>query len=333
MLKKTAKRDPLAGRVTLGAMAALAVVGLSALPATAGSGHLSRFCSTTADLTKAACVNDVQDDYFLAIGVCLNISDSGERRDCNREAWSERIEGFRLCKAQRTARREVCAAIGEERYDPQYGPGDFVDPNRIGQGVAPNPYFPLVPGNEWVYEGDGETITVTVLEKTKLIDGIVCRVVRDVVEEDGQPVEITDDWFAQDLEGNVWYFGEIAQNFELFEGDDPEEAELVDIDGSWKTGREGAKPGIIFHAFPQVGVTYREEVKLGEAEDVAEVLSVSGTESSPAAACDGTCLVTRNFTPIEPGNEETKYYAPGVGLILEVDGDGNRVELIEVSTP
>lgn len=333
MLMKTAKLDHLAGRFILGTIVALAAIGLFALPAPADYGRSGRFCSATAELAKASCVNSVQDDYFLSLGNCLNISDFGERRDCNREAWSERIGGFRLCKAQRTARREVCAAIGEERYDPQYGPADFVDPDKIGSGVAPNPYFPMVPGNQWVYEGDGETITVIVTEKTKLIDGVTCRVVRDVVEEDGEPVEITDDWYAQDLEGNVWYFGEIAQNFELFEGDDPEEAELVDIDGSWKTGRDGAKPGVLFQAFPQVGVTYREEVKLGEAEDVAEVLSVSGTESSPAASCDGTCLVTRNFTPIEPGANETKYYAPGVGLILELDGDGNRVELVEVTTP
>jgi hypothetical protein len=134
----------------------------------------------------------------------------------------------------------------------------------------------------------------------------------------------------QDLDGNVWYCGEIARNFESFPDDAPKEAELVDIDGSWKAGREGAKPGIIMPAAFQIGDVHREEVTLGEAENVAEV---AASEMVPAATCSGDCLVTRNFTPLQPGVEELKYYAPEVGLFLEVDGDGNRVELVEFSQP
>ena len=106
--------------------------------------------------------------------------------------------------------------------------------------------------------------------------------------EDGTPVEDTDDWYAQDLDGNVWYCGEIAQNFEVFEGDDPEEAELVDIEGSWKAGRDGALPGIVMLASPQAGDVYRQEVALGEAEDAARVISTTGSPSSPRRRATAT---------------------------------------------
>ncbi|HMB55228.1 MAG TPA: hypothetical protein VKU40_18060, partial [Thermoanaerobaculia bacterium] len=176
--------------------------------------------------------------------------------------------------------------------------------------------------------------TVTVTSRTKAIEGITCIEVRDVAEVDGVAVEVTDDWYAQDLDGNVWYCGEISQNFELFEGDDPEEPELVDVEGSWKAGRDGAKAGISLPAAPMVGDVYRQEVAWGDAEDAAEVLSVTASESSPEASCSGTCLQTFDFTPLDPEALEHKFYAPGVGLIVEVDlNTGDRVELIDFQAP
>jgi hypothetical protein len=86
-------------------------------------------------------------------------------------------------------------------------------------------------------------------------------------------------------------------------------------------------------ANPQVGNAYRQEAALGDAEDVAQVTSITETEAVLGASCDGNCLVTRDFTPLEPGVNESKYYAPGVGLILEVDAEGVRVELVEFTTP
>ncbi len=291
------------------------------------------FCTKTAKAALTACRNEVRDDLWIAIGNCINVSDPVERRACKAEARTERTDGKALCADQFDARFEVCDLVGEERYDPDFDPANFVDPAEIGNSVAPNPYFPLVPGTQWVYEGGAETITVIVLDKTKLIEGVTCRVVNDVVREDGVVKEDTDDWYAQDLAGNVWYCGEEVKDFETFEGDDPEEPELVAIDGSFKVGRDGAKSGIIMLADPQVGNGYRQEVALGEAEDAAEVISITGTESVPAASCSNECLVTRDFTALEPGVEENKYYAPDVGLILEVDGEGNRVELVEITTP
>jgi hypothetical protein len=289
-----------------------------------------RFCSQTAGVEFKACGNEVNDDYWIAVGKCINISDPEERKECKAEAWDEMIEGRELCKEQFEARLELCGLLGEGRYDPDFDPENFVNPLEIGKSVAPNPYFPLIPGTQWVYEGGDEKITVTVTEMTKLIEGVTCVVVKDVVEEDGVAIEDTDDWYAQDLDGNVWYCGEISKTFEVFEGDDPEELELVEIEGSWKSGRDGAKPGILMLAAPQVGDVYRQEMALGDAEDAAEVISITGSEAVPAASCTNDCVVTRDFTPIEPGVNENKFYKSGVGLILEIDDEGNRVELVEI---
>ena len=291
-------------------------------------------CTNTATAALRACRAEVVDDFQIARGVCINLSDAAERSECLEEAGAERQEARALCREQRDARLDLCEALGEARYDPGFEPADFVDPLAIGGAVAPNPYFPLIPGARWVYEGGDETVTVTVTDKTKLIEGVTCLVVNDLVEEDGVAIEDTDDWYAQDLDGNVWYCGEIARNFEVFEGDVPEEAELVDIDGSWKAGRDGAQPGIVMLALPKVGDVYRQEVALGEAEDAARVISTTGSAIVPAASCDGDCVVTRDFTPLEPDANERKFYGPGVGLILEQDLEsGDRVELLEFTAP
>jgi hypothetical protein len=289
-------------------------------------------CTNTARSALNACYAEATDDFWIARGNCINVSGDQDRRDCYYESRAERRDARALCKEQLAARRELCQAVGDDRYDPEFDPADFVDPREIGDTVEPNPYFPLIPGTRWVYEGGDETITVTVTEDTKLIEGVTCLVVNDLVEVEGQPIEDTDDWYAQDLDGNVWYCGEIAENFELFKGDDPEVAELVDVDGSWKTGRDSAKPGIQMLASPQVGDIYRQEVALGEAEDAAEVIDIKGTARVPAAACKTNCVVTREFTPIQPGVEANKFYAPNIGLILEEE-DGERVELVEFTTP
>ena len=199
--------------------------------------------------------------------------------------------------------------------------------------IAPNPWFALVPGNLWVYEGDGETIKVEVSGDTKLIDGITCIVVVDTAMEDGVVVETTDDWYAQDVDSNVWYCGEISENFEEFDGDETADPELVDIDGSWKAGRDGSEAGILLPFDPQVGDVFRQEVAYGEAEDAVEILSITADEAAPGGACASNCLMTADFNPLEPDVEENKYYVPGIGLIVEVNLNmGERVEL-ELFTP
>ena len=209
---------------------------------------------------------------------------------------------------------------------------NFVDPLEIGNTIPVNPWFPLVTGNHWLYLGDGESIEVTVTDETKLIDGVTCVVVIDVASEDGEVVEITQDWYAQDVAGNVWYCGEIARNFELFPGDDPETPEVVDIEGSWKAGRDGAEPGILLPFDPQVGDVFRQEVAYGEAEDAVEILSITADEVAPGGACASNCLMTSDFTPLEPDVEENKYYVPGIGLIVEIDPDTGATKVVRYTT-
>ena len=170
---------------------------------------------------------------------------------------------------------------------------------------------------------------VEVKDEIKLIQGILCVVVNDVVTEAGVLIENTDDWYAQDVDGNVWYCGEIAENYETFDDDEPNEPELVDTDGSWKGGRDGAKVGMLIPAVPVPGAVIRQEVLYGEAEDAIEIDSVTASESAPGGSCAGDCLKTLDFTPLEPDTLEAKYYAPGIGMILEVDEEsGDRVELM-----
>lgn len=285
--------------------------------------HEDNACSLTSDAARKACNSEAKDDFWIAVGICNNLSKDGARKQCLADADESLAEAKEECSAQFVAREDLCEALGQAPYDPVIKPADFLSPEDTA--ANPNPYFPLVPGTTRVYEGGGETITVTVTDETKEILGVTTVVVRDVVvDDDGEVIEDTDDWFAQDAEGNVWYFGEIAKNFE--------DGELVDIEGSWKAGVEGAKAGIVMKAAPVVGDVYRQEFALGNAEDAAEVLSTTGSETVPAASCDGDCVVTRDFTPIEPDVEEHKYFAPNVGLILEVDPEtGERIELVSVN--
>jgi len=283
-------------------------------------------CKQTTKAAFKACKYTIKDNYWIEQGKCYNLVDPAVQAECVAEAKEAQAEATEECNDQRDARTEVCEALGEAPYDPQINPTDFVDPTQIGATVIPNPYFPLVPGTGWRYVGGNETITVTVTNETKQILGVTCIVVRDVVEENGEVIEDTVDWYAQDQFGNVWYFGEIAQNFE--------DGELNNLDGSWKAGVDSAKPGIIMKAAPQVGDIYRQEFLLGEAEDVAEILSLTGSAAVPAASCNGDCVITKDYSPLEPDAIENKYYASGVGLILEVDVEtGDRVELVELITP
>lgn len=317
-----------------------AACGVAGVSGSAQAGDVARhaYCTQTAILQSAACANEVRDDFLAASAICLNLADPEGREECQEEAADARDEANLLCKQQLSARRDVCWRIGESRYDPDFDPADFDDD--FNAPTMPNPFQPLGIGNHWEYEGGDETIVIDVLDQTKQIEGVTCIAVRDVVHADGDLVEDTDDWFAQNKNGDVYYCGEISKNYEFFDGDDPELPELVDVDGSWKAGRDGAKPGLLVPKTPSVGATYRQEWAPGDAEDMATVLSTTyGWGNDPDLdhlvpqelaedLCNDDCLVTREFTPISPGGSERKYYAPGIGLFLEVNlEDGEIVEL------
>jgi hypothetical protein len=283
-------------------------------------------CSRTTNAARTACGHDVIDTYLIAAGRCLNTSDSAARNECLAEARDARTEGTQLCAQQFEARDNLCDALGEAPYDPPFDPGDFVNPLEIGKSVSPHRFFPLIPGSQWVYRSPSEHVTIDVLGKVERIAGVPCTVVHDVVRHNGQISEDTLDWFAQRADGSVWYCGEQSEELE--------NGRVVDVGGSWRAGVEEARPGIIMQAAPHLGDTYRQEFALGDAEDAATIRSLTASATVPAASCSRTCLVTREFTPLEPDLLEEKYYAPNIGQILSIDRrTGERLELIRYRIP
>ncbi len=283
-------------------------------------------CSRTARIARTACGHDVMDNYEIEVGRCLNTADAAERGSCLAEAKAARVESTQLCSEQFEARDDLCDRLGDAPYDPSFDPGDFVNPLQIGKSVAPNRFFPLIPGSQWVYRSPSELNTVEVLGRVVRIQGVPCTVVHDVVKQNGQTTEDTLDFFAQRVDGSVWYCGEQTQEME--------NGRVVNVEGSWRGGVDEARPGIIMQAVPRVGDTYRQEFLLGDAEDAATNRSISASATVPAASCSHTCLVTREFTPLEPDGREDKFYAPNIGLVLSVDRtNGERSELIRYRIP
>ena len=212
--------------------------------------------------------------------------------------------------------KAVNSALNGCVYNPTINPAEFV-------AAVDNPYFPLVPGTTFTYRSADEDIVVTVTHDTKVILGVSCTVVHDVVSEDGELKEDTFDWYAQDRDGNVWYFGEYTEAHENGQ---------VSTEGSWEAGVDGAKPGIVVLADPQVGDAYRQEYAPGVAEDRGEVLSRTESVTVEFGSFDN-CLKTKDFTNLDPGNVENKVYCPNVGQVLTVavPGDTEREELVSIT--
>lgn len=301
----------------------LMLVAVVAPPDAAAHDNRGGACNATTRAAYSACLFSTLDTYQLGVGKCRNEADSADRDVCLDDARDALQEENALCRDQREARDDLCDALGQAPYDPRFESGDFVDPREIGRSIAPNPWFPLKAGRTLVYESKDETVTVTITDEVKVIDKVPCLVVRDVVEVDGELLEDTTDWFAQDVRGNVWYCGEATAEYE---GGIP-----VNVDGSFQADVDGARPGMIMKAAPAVGDVYRQEFDLGNAEDVAKVVGLNGSATVPAGRCAGNCLVTEEFTPLSPGATENKYYQPGVGLILQTKpGSSDRLQLVKI---
>jgi hypothetical protein len=318
MQPNTLRRSLLSLTLPLGA-GLLLVAQPSARPTPPAPGSPGDPCSHSALEALMGCRRAAASDYWIARANCTNLP-AGERLACQIDALLELREASEECWDVHEARLDVCDDLGGGIYDPQIDPDDFV-------AVIDNPFLPLLPGVTLTYEmeddGETEVIVVSVLNETREILGVECTVVRDTVSVDGELVEDTHDWFAQDKWGNVWYFGEISVNYE--------DGEISDVEGSWEAGEDGAKPGIVMPAAPQVGEVYRQEYLIAEAEDVGAVVALNQSVSVPYGSFTG-CLQTADYTPLEPDTLEHKFYAPGLGLVLEVDlEDGTRVELVSVT--
>jgi hypothetical protein len=218
-----------------------------------------------------------------------------------------------------------CGGSGASRL-PQGAEAVELDPADFTSEID-NPWLPLRVGARWVYretdaEGAEQRVEVTVLDETRDVMGVEARVVHDVVTEDGKFVEDTYDWYAQDADGNVWYLGEETKEFE--------NGKVSTTAGSWEAGVDGAQPGVVMPAEPEVGMTYRQEYYEGEAEDAAEVLSLDEKAEVPFGTFDEV-LMTKDYTPLEPDILEHKFYARGVGVVLAlaISGGSDREELLE----
>jgi hypothetical protein len=190
-----------------------------------------------------------------------------------------------------------------------------------------NPYWPMRPGTRWVYRetdrsGHTQRIVVRVTHRTKRVaSGVLARVVRDTATENGEVVEDTFDWYAQDAKGNVWYVGEDTTEYE--------NGRPVSKEGSWEAGVDGAEPGIVMLAHPRAGRRYRQEHYPCHAEDRAQVLSRSEQAQVPYGHFRHV-LLTKEFTPLEPRVLEYKLYARGIGPVLElgISGERDQAELV-----
>jgi hypothetical protein len=182
-------------------------------------------------------------------------------------------------------------------YTPHINPSDFTT-------TIDNEYFPMKPGTTFLYEGGTEHSEMTVTRDTKKVMGVECVVVDHREWEGEKLIEKTYDWFAQDKEGTVWYFGEDTKEYE--------NGKVTSTKGSWEAGVDGAKPGILMPADPKVGQSYHQEYYPGEAMDMARVLSLNASVTVPYGSFD-EALETKEWTPLQPGFFEKKYYVRGVG--------------------
>ena len=203
----------------------------------------------------------------------------------------------------------------------------LLDPAAFAGVVIDHPYWPMTSGSHWVYretdaEGKEQRVEVTVTGETRTILGIAATVVHDVVTEDGELVEDTFDWYAQDAQGNLWYLGEDTREYEA--------GKVVSTAGSWEAGVDGAQPGIILPAEPRTGMAYRQEYYAGEAEDSAEILGIDRSVEVPFGSFEGV-LETRDFTPLDPTLEEHKFYAAGIGPVEVAQTSGGTSHEVLIS--
>lgn len=271
------------------------------------------------------------EDVICNSGLTLMLKSSSGSPACVKPSTAMELEEkgwgtvLKVSSMMEQEREKMIAEImmaNEPIYDPEIIPSDFVS-------EINNKFFALTPGTTLVYESQTdegvERIEFTVTDEKRNVMGVDTIVVWDREWLNDELIEDTKDWFAQDLEGNVWYFGEDSKDFAG--------GQLVSTKGSWEAGIDNAKPGIIMKASPQVEDSYRQEYYSGVAEDMGEVVGLGETVSVPYGRFSD-CIKTKDWNVLEPGVIEFKYYCPGIGgVVLETipEGDG-IVELIGVRT-
>jgi hypothetical protein len=210
------------------------------------------------------------------------------------------------------------------------GASPSIDPARFTVTID-NPWFPLKPGTVFTYRGtkDGERAVdvFKVTAETIVVDGVTCLVIEDQLTLNGIVEERTRDYYTQDVDGNVWYFGEDTAELD-------EHGNIVSTEGTWHAGIDGALPGIFMTAQPRVGESYLQEFYRGHAEDHFEVVALAANVKVPFGTFSNA-LQTKEWTPLEPDVVDNKYYVRGLGEVKEVSVKGplERLELVKVVRP
>jgi hypothetical protein len=190
-----------------------------------------------------------------------------------------------------------------------------------------NPYYPLRPGMRWEYRGtnDGRPVkdVIKVSGRVEIIDGVPCAVVSDRLYLDGSLHERTTDWYSQDAQGNVRYYGEATAQLDS-------KGNVASTEGSWRAGTDGARAGIFMPADPKAGQTFQQEHYRGHAEDHFRVIDLRATITVPFGTYRRRALMTQEWTPLEPGVRDGKWYARGVGQVAErsLKGGSEFLELV-----
>lgn len=210
----------------------------------------------------------------------------------------------------------------------QQAPVVHPSPAHFTRGRVDNPWFPLRPGNRLVYRGTEEGHRLRdvfyVSHRTRVVDGVTCRVVRDRLFSDGILRERTTDWYAQTRRGTVWYFGE--QTAEL-----DRHGRVLSREGSFRSGRGGAEAGVFMPARPRVGQSFQQEDLPGHAEDRFTVTDLSARVDVPLLA-SAHALLTTESSVLEPGVLDHKLYVRDLGTVREltVKGGSERLALVSV---
>ena len=217
--------------------------------------------------------------------------------------------------------REQMSSISERKItDVNFNPGNFSNST-----LLTNNYFPYRIGRKYIFEGetpDGlERTEIQRIDAVKVVNGINVAVIRDIVWVDDILEEDTRDWFAQDDDGNVWYMGEEVDNYNP-------DGTIHDHEGAWEAGVNGAIAGIIMLADPEPGDSYQQEFTEGTAEDEAKVVALGLTVQVPFNTYFN-CLKTKEWTDLEKGSIDYKFYAPGMGLVKEQKRNAS-LELVDI---
>ena len=201
-------------------------------------------------------------------------------------------------------------------------------PSHFTHGRVTNPWFPLKPGTVQVYRGpaDGEPgrDVVLVTHRTRVIDGVVCRMVVDKVYLSGRLRERTRDFYAQTKAGTVWYFAETTAELD-------KQGHVTTREGTFASGRDGAEAGIFMPAHPRVGQTFTQEDYPGHAEDRFTIKSLDAFVTS-SVVTSRHALLAEERTPLEPGVVEHKKYVRGIGVVAErtVKGGHDHQKLVAI---